>query len=53
MSAPRLGPGDGYKVLTPDVLAAQGRERPDGQAHVFTDPSGAHVYCLIPPASGG
>lgn len=42
-----------YTVLTPEVLAAQGRERPDDQAHVFTSPDGRSLYCFIPPASGG
>lgn len=48
-----LSPEEAFKVLTPDVLAAQGRARPDNQAHVFTDRTGKHLWCFIPPASGG
>lgn len=48
-----MRPDESYKVLTPEVLAAQGRQRWDSQAHVFANESGSAVWCFIPPASGG
>lgn len=41
------------KVLTPEVFAAQGRQRWDSQAHVCTNFSGTTIYCIIPPGPGG
>lgn len=44
---------EAFKIITPEVFAKQGRERWDGQAHVFTSMNGQTIYCVIPPASGG
>ena len=49
----RLSPGEEYKVITAEVLAAQHRQRWDSQAHVCTTKNGVTIYCFMPPASGG
>lgn len=48
-----LPPDEAYKVLTPEVFAAQHRERWDRSAHVFTNESGTTIWCFIPPAPDG
>lgn len=48
-----MTPMEAYKVLTPDIMTAQGKERPDSQAHICTNPAGSVIYCFLPPASGG
>lgn len=47
-----LDQSDAYKVLSGALLEAQGRERPNAQAHVCAGRSG-WIFCVIPPASGG